>query len=1091
MNENPITRTALIGRAKELGRRLLMIAVIALLACNVQVFAQEKKTITGNVSSPGGETLPGVNVSIKGTTIGTITDIDGNFTLSAVGEEDVLLISFIGYKPQEVPVVGRSTFNFTLEEEMTDLDEVVVVGYGVQKKALVTGANQNVKGEKIAELNTATAMEALQGVAPGVSISRANGQPGAGTEVTIRGMGTINNFGPLYVVDGVVVGDIDYLNASDIESIDVLKDAASAAIYGSRAANGVVLVTTKKGKSGKTQVTYDAYYGIQNIYKKPALLNAQEYMQIMDESRINDGMAPYDWQAELSNNAWIDSEFDGIGAQLGQDIWTKLEGGWQGTNWLDEIENDNASVQSHALNILGGTEDAIYTLGVSYYDQEGILGGHIVDAGYKRITARLNTEFVVFKNANGDPLVKIGENLTYTNSENRSVAAGDIYYNDLHDALVQNPLMPVYWDKSPDRFGYTPSMGWDTNQRNPVARMYYRSMYDDGKNNKIVGNAYVNITPIKGLTIRSAYGVDLDFGHFRGYDPLYKLGPNFTVQVDEVDQQMYQYSNYTWSNTITYDKSIGDHRFSIVAGNELFENKIDMRMEGQMSDSRYSNFKHAYLDNVDKTSIDAINIEGYDRALGGQRLVSYIGRMQYNYKERYMLSATLRADGSSNFADGNRWGTFPSVSAGWIFSEEGFIKSSDFITFGKLRASWGQNGNQNVDNFIYSRTLKYLSDDGYRLNSDKSKPVPTAVLARIANPDITWETSEQINIGLDTRFLNSRLSLTVDWYQKTTKDWLVRAPIRSTSGASAPYVNGGDVENKGFELMLGWNDNIGEFKYGISVSGAQNKNEITRIANSEGIIHGEPDVLSQGTSYISRCEVGKPIGFFYGYQTAGILQNQADVDAYVGPEGKPYFDGQRPGDVRFVDQNNDGVIDDKDKVMLGDPNPDFELGLQLNAEYKGIYMSTTLTGKFGHQVMKSYRSFADSPRHNYTTEVFGRWNGEGTSNRLPRLTTLPNQNQTYISDIYMQDADHLRINNLTIGYKLDKLLTNVDFISNAKLYMSVQNLYTFTNYDGMDPDVRTDGVDPDNETQTPWASGIDLGLYPQARTVMFGMSVTF
>jgi hypothetical protein len=361
----------------------------------------------------------------------------------------------------------------------------------------------------------------------------------------------------------------------------------------------------------------------------------------------------------------------------------------------------------------------------------------------------------------------------------------------------------------------------------------------------------------------------------------------------------------------------------------------------------------------------------------------------------------------------------------------------------------------------------------------------TAYPARVTNPDVTWETSEQLNIGFDTRWFDSRMAFTFDWYKKTTKDWLVVAPILGTSGAGAPWINGGDIQNTGVELVLQWNDNVSrDFKYSASVSGAYNQNEVTRIANSDGIIHGPSHVLSQGTAAISRVEVGYPIGYFYGYEADGILQNQEEVEAYVTPEGNPYFSDQRPGDVRFVDQNQDGLINEEDKVMLGNPNPDFELGIQLNAEYKGFYANTTLTGKFGMQVMRSYRSFADRFDQNYTTDIFNRWHGEGSSDRIPRLSSTSHRNTNWISDIYMHDADFLRVQNLTVGYKLKDALQNVNFLANGKVYVAVNNLYTFTGYDGMDPDVSF-GHDAN------WASGVDLGLYPQARTVMFGVSLTY
>lgn len=445
----------------------------------------------------------------------------------------------------------------------------------------------------------------------------------------------------------------------------------------------------------------------------------------------------------------------------------------------------------------------------------------------------------------------------------------------------------------------------------------------------------------------------------------------------------------------------------------------------------------------------------------------------------------MRADGNSNFAPDKRWGYFPSVSAGWVITKEDFMSStSSVVNFAKLRGSWGQNGNKDgIPSFQYLSNVSY-SFPGYFFGDTKPVSGTTAIIDNVSNPNITWETSEQLDFGLDAKLFNSRLGLTFDWYQKTTKNWLVKAPGLGTLGAEPPFINGGDVQNSGIEYSVNWNDKSGDFKYGITLSGAHNKNKVTRIANSEGVITGTGNVLSQGTAYVSRVEVGQPIGYFYGFKTAGILQNQQEVNAYVTPSGTPYFADQRPGDIRFVDQNQDGLINEADKVYLGNPNPDFELGIQLNFEYKGVYLNTTMAGKYGMQVMQSYRSFSDSPKQNYTSDIFNRWHGEGTSNTMPRLSEISNRNNQLISDIYMHDADYLRINNLTIGYNFKELFSNFKFMSNLKLYAAVNNLYTFTKYNGMDPEVRFGHNDS-------WASGIDLGLYPQARTVMFGLSADF
>lgn len=1079
---------------KELCRRLSL-ATLVLWFCSSMAFAQDR-TVSGKIIDESGSPLPGVNVVVKGTSTGAVSDGEGAFTVAGVNTGSVLVFSFVGYDTKEIIVGSNTVINVDMTPDATSLDEVIVIGYGEQKKALVTGANIRQEGAKLQALNTSSAMEALQGITPGVSVSRNSGQPGAGTRVRIRGIGTIANANPLYVVDGVPVGnDINYLAPSDIETIDVLKDAASAAIYGSRGANGVVLVTTRKGKAGaKAQISYNGFMGVQNVYKKPPSLNAQEYMFMMDEGLANDGKALTNWENEIKNNSWLNTQEAGLGAEYGTYVWDKLQSGWKGTDWVNEITQKNAPISSHSLNITGSGEDIIYGAGFSYLNQAGMIGGELIDAGLKRLTGRLNTELKLVKI--GDrKILKLGENLTFTNSQTRGTGTGNIYWNDLHDALVINPLMPAYWDKSPNEYGFAPTLeGVNLGQANPLATMFYRHNFSWNKGNNIIGNVFGELEPISGLKIRSSYGINSWFGHGRIYAPAYGLGSQFNRQESAVsiEQSAYQGANTTWTNTASYEKSFSDHTVQVLVGTEQIRyDVLNFNVGGRSLRPLYNGSDYAYLDNTaPPTSQADVDNWGRDYAANGGGIQSYMGRVSYNYREKYLLDFTARRDGSSNFIGDKRYGNFFAVSGGWNFMEETFMSGlSNIFDFGKLRASWGQNGNQDVGAFRYLTNIIPLGQ-GYYFGSNKLTSTTTYIPENTPNPNLGWETSEQIDIGLDAAFMNSRLSLTIDWYQKFTKDWLVRAPVLGTTGASAPWINGGDVKNSGLEFVLGWKDKRGDLSYGIILSGATVKNEVTRLANAEGIINGSSDILSQGTSFISRVQVGKPIGYFYGYETAGILQNQAEVDAYVGPEGQPMKfadnNGLRPGDVRFVDKNNDGMIDEKDKVMLGNPIPDLELGVQLNASWKGIYANVTMAGKFGHQVMRSYRSFADQFEQNYTTEVFGRWHGEGTSSRIPRLSSVSHRNQQYISDIYMHDANYMRISNLTVGYDFGSMAKKVGWFNGAQIYASVNNLYTFTKYEGMDPEVTFGGSD-----DMQWASGVDLGLYPLPRTVMLGVNLTF
>ncbi|MCV9389191.1 SusC/RagA family TonB-linked outer membrane protein [Reichenbachiella ulvae] len=1095
---------------RPMGLMALSLALLMLWSFNLKA---QDTVVKGQVTSTVGESLPGVSVLLKGTTTGTVTDIDGNFSISVSSDDQVLVFSFIGMKAQEVAVGGRSVIDVVMEDDVTALEEVVVVGYGTKKKALVTGANIRQDGETLRALNTGQPMEALQGITPGVSISRTSGQPGAGTKVRIRGVGTIANSNPLYVVDGVPVGNnIDYLAPADIESIDVLKDAASAAIYGSRGANGVVLVTTRKGKKGaKAQITYNGYYGVQNMYRKPPALNAQEYMFIIDEGRTNDGKEPTDWEAVIKNtsidpndgstqyNGWLEETYPGQGVEYGEYVWNRLQNGWEGTDWVDEISQEDAPIQSHSINVTGASEDMSYSAGFSYFDQTGIIGGEIIDAGYKRLNARLNTEFKLLE-FGGRKILKVGENLTYTNTENRSTGTGNIYWNDLHDAIVTNPLMPAYWQGPHNEYGFAPTLeGISLGQTNPIATMFYRHNFNYGKGNNIVGNVYAELEPIEKLKIRSSYGINSWFGHSRSYSPAYGLASLYQrlESAESIQQDMYHGANSTWTTTASYEMDFGLHNIAVLVGNEQIRYDIlNFNVGGNRRNPLYSDPDYAYLDNTAPAASTAdLGVWGRDVAANGGGIFSYMGRLSYNFQEKYIVDYTFRRDGSSNFSEGNRYGNFHSVSAAWNFTQESIFSNLNFIDDGKLRASWGQNGNQDIGAFRFQTNIIPVAQ-GYYFGANKLASSTTYVPENAPNPNVGWETSEQIDIGLDATFMNSRLALNFDWYKKITKDWLVRAPVLGTTGAAAPWINGGDVENTGIEMVLSWKDELGDFKYGLTLSGATLKNEVTRLANAEKFIIGPSDVLSQGTSYVSRVEVGEPIGFFYGFETDGILQNQAEVDAYVGPEGNPMSFpeeyGVIPGDLRFVDQNNDGVIDENDKVNLGNPIPDFELGIQLNASWKGVYANMTLAGKFGHQVMRSYRSFADNFDQNYTTEVFGRWHGEGTSDRIPRLSSVSHRNQQYISDVYMYDADYLRINNLTVGYDFGSMAQNAGWFSAAQVYVTVNNLHTFTKYEGMDPEVSFSGNDdPNSPGYAPWASGIDLGLYPLARTVMVGVNLTF
>ena len=1018
---------------------------------------QAKHEVTGLVTDNDGIPLPGVNVFIKGTNNGTVTDIDGKYSIM-VSDNDILVFSFIGFTPQEIIVSGKNKIDVTLEPEASDLEEVVVVGYGVTKKKLSTGANLNVKGENIQELAPNNAINALQGISPGVSLTRNNGMPGETAKINIRGMGTIGNSNPLYIVDGVTVNNIDYLSPSDIESIDVLKDAASAAIYGARAANGVILVTTKKGtqtENKKVDVNLNTYWGWQNVYKKPDVLNAQEFAMIQNEGRLNDGLPLWDYSSLVPD-------------------WDKIESGqWHGTNWFDEMTKKNAMVQNYALNMSWGNTRSVYSLGASYYSNDGVLGKQ-VDPRFKRITLRFNSDHILYEK-NNLKIIKFGENFTYTNSVRVAIKASGIYWNDIRSAFATSPFLPLY-DSTGD---YHYAIPWNPLEFNPIAKMEYDGKYVWPKNNKMVGNFYLNIQPIKNLHIRSSFGFNTGVGSNRHWVPKYQISDNKLNPYEWTSQSIHTSFAYTFTNTVSYDFDLNqDHHFKLLAGTEMYKVTRSLSINGKNQNGIFGDAEHAYLDNYPIIDPSLTDLGGRDNY--GHAILSYFSRVSYNYKERYLLTAVLRADGSSNFAKGHRWGTFPSIAAGWVITNENFMKNIKGLDFLKLRASWGQNGNENIGAFQYSSSITYNAAS-YFFGPDKTIEYLGGYPSRVPNPDITWETSEQTDIGIDMYVLDSRLKFNFDIYKKLTKDWLVTAPILATAGTNPSSINGGTIENKGIEVALGWSDYGKDFSYGITGTFAYNHNEVTEIANDEKIIHGPSNVLTQGMGEMYRAQVGYPIAYFWGFQTDGIIQNQAEADAYnstISSDPRAITPG--PGDFRFVDQNGDGIINDDDKVMLGDPNPKINYGIQINLEYKGAYLNFTGIGQAGMQVVKSYRMW-NKPWDNYTTDVFNRWHGEGTSNTYPNITSSGNQNMLQMSDFFVEDAGFFRIANLTIGYDLSRL--HFWPIKSTKLYFQGQNLLILTNYSGLDPEV---GYGP-----TKWASGIDIGTYPQPRSLLVGLQINF
>lgn len=1042
---------------------------------------QQSKKVTGNVSDAEGPII-GASVVEKGNAgNGTVTDLDGNFSLN-VKPGATIVITYIGYQKQEIVVGNQSNFNVTMKTDDKTLEEVVVVGYGVQKKKLVTGSTIEVKGDDIQKMNTTQVLGALQSQTPGVNIQAASGQPGDGFKISIRGAGTNGNTAPLYIIDGVA-GDINNLNPADIERIDVLKDAASCAIYGSAAANGVILVTTKQGKQGKIQVSYDANVGWANVYRMPKMLNAKQYMEVMDQVRFNSGESGYDWKS-----------------LMGEDLYNSyMDGSNEGTNWVEAIRNKNAVTTSHSLNVTGGSDRSTFSMGAGYQYQDGVFG-NVVKSDYRRFTFRINSEHVIYRNDKGMDVVKIGENVYYQHKQNQGIQIGGQYSNELSNMLRANPAIPMYnadgsYTKAEDLKNWVDN--YNSYSVNPVYKMLnQQSGHNKSINQNLHATGYLEIQPIKNLVYRGQLNYNQNTWTWRTFLPIFdanRTNADYFRTEDKATNQIGTSWGWSTTNTLSYKFDLQKkHNFDILVGTEYGESRPDFgfSLNATSSNSVFGDMTHAYMTYMKNNNAAAVTGTPCDDS----RSMSYFGRVNYNFNEKYMLSAIMRADGNSKFAPGKRWGYFPSVSAGWVISNEKFMaKTVSWLDFLKLRAGWGQNGNaQTISNFQWQGAFAYNTSSYYTFNGNPDQYVSGAAPSRLPNEDLTWETSEQLNIGLDARFLSGRLGFTLDWYNKKTKDLLVAVPVDPTTGFSTQMKNAGTVENKGIELSLSWNDKIGkDFQYNVGWNMAYNHNEVTEVKSNQTYNNGGNDLLAQNTGYMARFEEGHPIGYFWGYKTEGVMQNEADVQAYLDKNCKgnaansKQGTGIKPGDLKFVDVNGDGVVNDDDKTELGDPHPDVTMGITLGASYKGFDLSVTGFGAFGQQVARSFRKFTDGEYENFTTEVYDYWHGEGTSNKYPLLAHMnAGPNWQTISDIYIEDASYFRLQNLTVGYDFTKIWKNSPF-QQLRLYFAAQNLFTITGYKGMDPENGT-SIGSDS-----WVTGVDVGNYPQPRTYMVGVNVKF
>lgn len=1033
---------------------------------SIGMFAQQQ-TVKGVVKDVTGEPIIGASVLVKGTNNGTITNLDGAFSLSNVEEGVEIEITYVGYLPQIVKAT-IAPLNIILREDTKTLDEIVVIGYGTQKKSVVTASIAKVSSEDLSRTSPTRVDNALKGLAAGVQVTTLNGQPGASSRVRVRGIGTINNSDPLYIIDGMPVdGGIDNINPADIASIEVLKDAASGAVYGARAANGVVLVTTKKGSIGKTKVSYDFSYGWQSAWKKRDMLNATQYATLMNEAADYAGEAPrYEQVASLGS----------------------------GTNWQDALFYDNAPVQNHQLSISGASEKVNYYFSLGYYDQDGIIGGNYDASNYQRLSLRSNTMYTLFDESEQRNWLKkmtFSMNIAYSRVNSVGVTAGSLTGSPLGDALFMDPTMSVYakdeselqnydrntygdpiYDKRSGQLLSMPSS--DFNElANPLARLSLP--YKKNNSDKIIATLAAELSVWDHLKYKFSWGSDLAFWGKDGWNHPYYLNKNATNDKSKVWSEMNR--GYTWQieNVLTYDKTFGVHSFAVVLGQSA-KKYTGRGLKGDAMDMiEYIGDKA----NLDFTT--GLQSAGKRNATGGAfdptTLASYFGRLSYNYDERYMLQVTVRRDGSSNFGPNNKWATFPSVSLGWnITNEKWMDQRPSWLTNTKLRLSWGKNGNENIGAFRYMANVAIgnnyvFGTPGYQSIVMGSKPSGTP------NKDLKWEESEQYDAGLDFGFFNNALTFTVDYFYKKTNGMLKEMSIPSYLGESKPWGNVGSMKNEGVELELGYKFNKGDWNFGISANASYLKNELINLGNADGFEMYD-NVHQIGN--VSRAENGMPYPYFYGYKTNGIFQNKEQIDAYVNDKGQKLQPNAVPGDVIFVDFDKNGEINDKDKTMIGKGTPDWTFGLNLNASWKNIDFSMLLSGAMGQEIMDVTRRL-DCRYVNLPAEFMNRWHGEGTSNTMPRFSWANNNDNWRVSDLYVHNGSYARIKNIQLGYTLPSYLTQKIFIQKLRFYVAAENLLTMTSYKGLDPELNGDER----------SNGIDRGYYPQARTFTVGVNLNF
>ena len=1018
-------------------------------------YAQELNVKGVVTSADDGQPIPGATVVVKGKTTGVITNLDGAYSLKVPGNS-TLIFSFVGLKSQEVAVNNRTTINVVLASATEAIEEVVVVGYGTQKKSVVTGAISSVKSKDLEKVSPGRVEQALQGRVSGVTVAANSGQPGSAATIRVRGVTTFGDGGnnPLWVVDGVVVdaGGIGYLNQSDIESIEVLKDAASAAIYGTRAATGVILVTTKKGSVGKLSVTYNGFYGISGPAKILNLLNATQYGALLNERSVAGG---------------------------GNVIFPNISALGVGTDWQKAIFNNSANRYSHEFSLSGGNEKSTFYFSLGIQDQQGIVASDISKFSQKNM--RLNSTHKISK------IFTFGETIGYThqkqtglgntNSEFGGPLSSAINLDPVTPLVVTDPAVanaapysvnPVIRDANGNPYGISSIVGQE--MTNPLAYIQTR-LGNYGWSDNFVGNAYLSAQITKELTVKSSVGAKLAYWGDQGFNPVNYLSATNQVLRNSIYKNTNNVFNWNVENTINYSKVIGDHDINVLLGQATYVDNYGGGQGVTLYNLPVTSYENASFNFNIPAATDKTGW-GSENTL--HKLTSLFARVNYNYKEKYLFTGIYRRDGSSRFGTNNKYGVFPSFSLGWVVSKENFWPVNDVVNTLKIRGGYGVVGNDAIRDFGYLATV----GGGFNYTIGNSGSITTGYApASLDNPDLRWEQTAQANIGFEARFFKS-LNVTVDYYNKKTTGILRPITIPGYVGvSSSPVGNIADMENKGLELELSYSKKFGQLNFSANGNVAYLKNVVTYVAADANYITGDASFQSMGA--VTRTQQGQSYNSFYGYKTAGIFQNVAEIAAYTNAAGNPIQPNARPGDFRWVDTNGDGVISDLDKTFLGTNIPKYTFGLTLNFDYKNFDLMAFASGAAGNKIFQGLRRL-DINNSNWQTVALSRWTGEGTSNTYPRLTSNDtNGNFGKMSDFYLENGDYLRLKVVQLGYSLPANLVSKISANKLRVYVSAENLLTLTKYTGYDPEIGG-GV-----------FGIDKGVYPQARTFMLGVQLQF